>query len=253
MKQFTKKCFCVGAGSPWEGLKAVVFDYGNTLIEFGPRQVARQYAVLAKTLSRMFGTCDTEHLKTIRDRQIVAPFDNGYRENNLRTVCGELIREIYDLAPSESQIDELMQTRYDSFLHAIELPDDVLPLLRKLRRRYRLALLSNYPSRQFLLDSLSKIGLSDAFETVVISGDIGYVKPHPKPFQTLLKQLDLPPAQCVYVGDNWLADVQGSKRMGMPAILTTQYEPYEQFTPADGDRQPDARIKHINELEELLR
>ena len=235
-----------------EKIRAVAFDFGNTLVEFGPRQVERQYAVLAKALSQMFGTCDTERLKTIRDRQIVAPFNNGYRENDLRTICGELIRKIYDLAPSREQVDELMQVRYDSFLHAIELPNGVLPLLEKLRRRYRLALLSNYPSRQFLIDSLAKIGLSDTFETAVISGDVGYVKPHPKPFQTLLKRLDLPPAQCVYVGDNWLADVQGSKRIGMPAILTTQYEPYERFTPADGDHQPDARIKHLNELEELL-
>jgi FMN phosphatase YigB (HAD superfamily) len=90
-----------------EKLRAIAFDFGNTLVEFGPRQVERQYAVLANALTRMFGTCDTEHLKTIRDRQIVAPFNNGYRENNLRTVCGELIREIYDLAPSREQVDKL--------------------------------------------------------------------------------------------------------------------------------------------------
>ena len=87
---------------------------------------------------------------------------------------------------------------------------------------------------------------------VVISADIGYVKPHAKPFESMLSQLDLSPSECVYIGDNWLADVQGAKRMGMCSILTTQYVPYESFEPSEKDHSPDIRIDHLNELEKLL-
>ena len=37
------------------GIKAILFDYGNTLIEYGPKQVAAQYVALEKELSRLFG------------------------------------------------------------------------------------------------------------------------------------------------------------------------------------------------------
>jgi FMN phosphatase YigB (HAD superfamily) len=90
------------------------------------------------------------------------------------------------------------------------------------------------------------------FESITISGDVGYAKPHAKPFEVMLSQLGLSPAECVYIGDNWLADVQGSKRIGMYAILTTQYATYERFDPARGGYSPDVRIDHIKELESLF-
>ncbi|MFC1820230.1 HAD family hydrolase [Thermodesulfobacteriota bacterium] len=233
-------------------IKAICFDFGNTLIEFGPKQVAYHYAALQEALQDQFGHCDPNLLKSIRDRQIVAPFSNGYRENDLRTICHELIVRIYNIQPNDSQVEKLMQTRFDTYVQVVELPDGVRTLLRKLRQRFVLGLLSNYPCSKSVLAGLDKIGLSDLFESITISGDIGYVKPHAKPFEVMLSQLELSPAECVYIGDNWLADVQGAKRVGMHSVLTTQFAAYEKFEPAEGDFFPDMRIKHIEELERLF-
>ena len=233
-------------------IKALCFDLGNTLIEFGPEQFACQNAALEKALTKLFGHCDAEALKALRDRQYLAPFSNGYRENNPRRLCEELIFEMYDRVPAERHVDKLMQTLYDSFIHVVGLPDGVLPLLQMLRRRYRLGLLSNYPCSRSIRDSLENIGMLEVFDAVAISGDIGYVKPHAKAFAALLSQLGLAPSECAYVGDNWFTDVQGAKRIGMWAILTTQYVPYKSFEPAEGDHVPDMRVDHLNELEEVL-
>ena len=235
-----------------EDIKAICFDFGNTLIEFGPKQIAYQYGVLKKALEEQFGDCDPDLLKAIRDRQIVAPYSNGYRENDMRTVCQELIVGIYNIQPTDSQVDMLMQTRFDAFVHVVDLSNDVRYLLKKLRQRYRLGFLSNYPCSRSVRAGLEKIGLSETFKSITISGDVGFAKPHAKPFEVMLSQLDLSPTECVYIGDNWLADVQGSKRIGMQAILTTQYAPYEKFDPTQGDYSPEARINHIKELESLF-
>ena len=56
----------------------------------------------------------------------------------------------------------------------------------------------------------------------------------------------------VIVGDSWLADIEGAKRIGMQAILLTQYAPYEQPNQSVGDYQPDASISCLAELETLL-
>ena len=71
--------------------RAVCFDLGNTLIEFGPRQIAMQAARLTAKLTEMFGSCDADKLKVIRDRQIVAPYHDHYRENDVEECCRELI------------------------------------------------------------------------------------------------------------------------------------------------------------------
>ena len=233
-------------------VSTLVFDYGNTLIEFGRKQLNINHEAVAETLESLFGTCDKERLMHIRDRQIVAPYENGYRENIFSEICGELIRTLYDKAPDEVGIDHLTRARYDAFVSCVSLPDGVQDLLEALDQRYRLALLSNYPCGQSIRDSLDNIGLAPMFETVVVSGDVGYVKPHPRPFEVLLNTMAVSSSECVLIGDNWLADIQGAKQMGMQAIFTTQYESSEHFKPRDGDHEPDARITHIEELRGLL-
>lgn len=234
------------------GTKALCFDLGNTLIEFGPRQMKRQYERLTEALVAGFGTCDRDRLKEIRDRQIVAPYHNGYREGALDEVCRELIEELYGITASEEQVTGLARVRYESFLEVVELADDVIPLLRRLGERYRLAVLSNYPCGRSIRDGMEKVGLTEFFEVIVVSGDVGFVKPHPEPYARLLGELGEDPAACIYVGDNWLADIQGAKTAGMGAVLTTQHVPYETFAPKDGDREPEARIGHLGELAGLM-
>ena len=233
-------------------VRAVIFDLGNTLIEFGPRQMKRQNAALSQAFLRMFGSCDSERLAAIREKQLAAPDENNFKENDSRTLVIEKVRKLYNIAPSEEQINTLLDARHKAFVDVVELPDNVLPLLGKLSRYYRIALISNYPCGRAIRDGLAKVGLLDKFEAIVVSGEVGYVKPHPYPFETMLKLLKLNAAQCIYVGDNWLADIQGAKRIGMQAIYTTQYEPYMKIMPADGDYQPDARISHIDDLKDLL-
>lgn len=228
--------------------EALCFDLGNTLIEFGPRQIALQYDLLKRELEKMFGPCDGVALKAVRDRQIVAPYSNGYRENDLR-VCGtELVREVYGVEPEERHVDVLAEARYRAFMEGMEVAEAVLALLAKLKTRYRLALLSNYPCGRSIRDGLAHLGLAPFFECVVVSGEVGFVKPHPKPYELLLEGLGLEANRCVYIGDNWLADVQGAKGIGMRAVLTTEHIPYEKFEPKEGDHQPEARIGNIAEL-----
>jgi len=233
-------------------IKAVVFDYGNTLIEFGPRQVAEQHAALRNALTGIFGECDTDRLKAVRDKQMIAPYMRGYTENKLEDLCAELVVEMYGTEPEEHLVRRLVETRYTSFLESITLPDGVMETLAGLREHFRLGFLSNYPCGRSILDSLDRIGLAPMFETALVSGDIGYAKPHPRPFQAVLEKMDLPAEECVYVGDNWLADIQGAKGVGMKAVLTTQYEAYADIAPQPGDHQPDASIDHLNELESVL-
>jgi len=232
--------------------KVVCFDLGNTLIEFGPRQVAVLYEALKDSLEGEFGTCDVVKLKEVRDRQIVAPYHNGYVENDLHECCRELIEEIYPVTASAAQVEALAEVRYRSFVEAIELAEGVSTLLSRLGERYRLALLSNYPCGRSIRDGMEKLGMTGHFESIVVSGEVGFVKPHRRPYELMIEQLGAEAGECVYVGDNWLADVQGAKGMGMGAILTTQHLPYERFDPKEGDHEPDARIGELGELEGLL-
>ena len=45
---------------PTEQIQALCFDYGNTLIELGSRQVAHQYSALGDKLQELFGDFEQE-------------------------------------------------------------------------------------------------------------------------------------------------------------------------------------------------
>lgn len=234
------------------GIQAVCFDYGNTLVEFGAAQFAGQRAALEALMRAEFGRCDPARLKTIRDAEIMAPFRNGCRENDLRALARDLVTGLYAVEPDERLIAAIIEIRRASFVADVKLPAGVGELLARLKRRYRLGLLSNYPCVPSIRGSLERLGLLSLFDAVVVSAEIGFVKPDPRPFQALLARLALPAAACVYVGDNWLADVQGAKRLGLRAVLTTEYVSYERFAPAPGDLPPDATIARLADLEAWL-
>ena len=125
-------------------------------------------------------------------------------------------------------------------------------VLARLGARYRLALVSNYPCAASIRDSLARLDLARCFEAVVVSAEVGRVKPHPAPFEAALAVLELAPADCLFVGDNWLGDVQGAKRLGMRAVHLVQYDTHERFEPAPGDHPADATLAHLEELPALL-
>jgi len=65
---------------------------------------------------------------------------------------------------------------------------------------------------------LEESELLEYFEVVVISGEIGYRKPHPRIFQHALKRLGVKPWEAVHVGNSVREDVAGAKGVGMWAI-----------------------------------
>jgi HAD superfamily hydrolase (TIGR01549 family) len=233
-------------------IEAVLFDYGNTIIPFARPQMDACDNALRDSLENNFGPVDRDRLRQIRDTDRLAPFNNGYRENDLTETVSRLVRRLFDVDPTPAQIADLLRARFEAVVAAIEAPDYAAGVLTGLKSRYRLALVSNYPDGEAIRESLRRTGLESFFESVVVSGDVGYVKPHPRPFVTCLEQLDLAPSDTVYVGDNWLADVQGATRLGMQVIWTRQWEAVDNFKPGPDDLEPDATIRHLSELTTTL-
>ena len=86
----------------------------------------------------------------------------------------------------------------------------------------------------------------------MISGEVGWVKPDRRPFDAMLAGVGQPPEACIFVGDNWLADIQGAKRCGLRTVWIRQYAPYESIVPQPGDIAPDAEIAALDELGAVL-
>jgi HAD superfamily hydrolase (TIGR01549 family) len=231
-----------------ENLENILFDYGNTLIEFGPDQVDRCDRALSAALTDMFGPHDYGRLTDIMHEERRAPYRGEFIENDFDHRTRYLVQELLGESLSDEQLEHLLDVRFEVMTGVIEAHPEVPEILEKLSSRFRLGLISNYPCARAIRHSVERTGLASWFEVVVVSADVGRVKPHPLVFETALQKMEAATESTLYVGDNWLGDIQGAKRLGMKAVWTQQFVPYEKFEREPDHHPADAEITHLSEL-----
>jgi FMN hydrolase / 5-amino-6-(5-phospho-D-ribitylamino)uracil phosphatase len=120
--------------------------------------------------------------------------------------------------------------------------EEVLPSLDLLKRRFRLATLTNGNA------DLGRIGLAHHFEVNLNAGALGYAKPDARAYVAVAEALTLKPAEILFVGDEPHADVLGPRAVGMQTVWVNRAEA------AWPDAMPaaDHSVVHIGELLRLL-
>ncbi|MBI3173669.1 MAG: HAD family hydrolase [Chloroflexi bacterium] len=93
---------------------------------------------------------------------------------------------------------------------------------------YRLGVVSNR-EKPFHGD-LEGLGILPFFDLSLAAGEVKSYKPDPGIFQIALERMGIPAEAAVYVGDNYFADVVGSRRAGLRPVL---YDPRGIFPDAD--------------------
>jgi HAD superfamily hydrolase (TIGR01662 family) len=123
-------------------------------------------------------------------------------------------------------------------------PEDVRSVLPQLKQAgYLMAVLSNRdkPFLQLLVDH--RIG--EFFDFSIAAGEVNTYKPDPGLFEHALKRAEILAREAIYVGDNYFADVTGSRRAGLTPILI---DPLGIFPEADC-----ITIKTFDELYGIVR
>ena len=127
---------------------------------------------------------------------------------------------------------------------AWEVYPEVPRTLATLRDRgFRLGIISNWDERLPAL--LDQLGLTPAFDAVVISSEIGVEKPDRRIFAAALERLGVEPAAALHVGDSQLEDAEGAIAAGMEAVLLDRGDRW-------GRRRPGA-LSDLADLPDLTR
>jgi len=143
-----------------------------------------------------------------------------------------------DFAP---QASAYMEEHYKPTVH---IPEDVFPLLQFLKDSgYVLGLVSNRDDPYH--DEIKNMKLDSYFKFILAGGEVNAFKPDKLIFDHALKLAGTSASETMYIGDNYFADVVGSRRAGLIPVL---YDPGSLFPDADC-----AAIKSFAELYELLK
>lgn len=105
----------------------------------------------------------------------------------------------------------------DEFFAGDQLDYALVDQIRTLKQRYTTAILSNYMSvLREQVENQWKIG--DAFDHLIISSEVGVMKPDPRIYQIALKKTGCQPHEAVFL-DDFIQNVEGAQNVGMHAIL----------------------------------
>jgi HAD superfamily hydrolase (TIGR01549 family) len=236
--------------------QACLFDYGNTLVEFDFAQIRFiQDGVLAE-LARRFGPVSAEALRQAMDRLYELPRLGPiptYRELDSVEQMTILLEHLYGRVsrPREAvaAADEALQ---ELFISAISIHPRDRALLARLSEKIPLGLVSNYPSGSAVRKSLRKIEIDDLFRVLVISGEVGFVKPHRSMFQPAIEALEIDPSRILFVGDRWDADLCGARDAGLGTCHMIGFTSETGFEERYASYRPDHVARSLGEVAAIL-
>jgi len=237
-------------------VRAIVFDFVNTLVPLREAEFLRilqgVYEYVHPAAPHVPFDAFVQHYVYIRDEQYARNLPE-LRENDFYERMATLWRRLTATPPNPKRVYDMMMHYAFAFEKAVVPAPYLNPLLRQLSQQYLLAVLSNYPYTPCVHRVLNRHGLSRYLSCIVVSADVGIVKPNPDLFQITLYQLGVSPDEAVYVGDDSCADVVGASRAGMRSVYTREWrvepDPCEN-NPSDAS--PVARISSLTELPDVL-
>lgn len=112
------------------------------------------------------------------------------------------------------------------YLDTIELNDGFLDFIKAIRKKYKLAIISNDSSRwsEYLR---KKFNINQYFDVISISGDLQIRKPDERIFMQTIEKLVVNAGECLYVDDR-RRYLGGAGKVGMKTILfNSRNVPYE--------------------------
>jgi putative hydrolase of the HAD superfamily len=116
----------------------------------------------------------------------------------------------------------ITKVEWDEALRQAELVDmALLAYILQLRSSYKTAVLSN-ANKHVLNNKIGDEWLEKAFDEVVVSAEVGLVKPDPRMYQLVADRLGVVPKECIYIDDRE-SFVKIASEMGMNALIYSNF------------------------------
>ncbi|MCJ7596432.1 MAG: HAD family hydrolase, partial [Desulfobacterales bacterium] len=181
---------------------------------------------------------------------------DGRETHNRFWISAALEDRGYHVPPDDVRISSAVDAYFSAFLEFCDLIPGTLKTLGTLRESYRLGLLSNFthgPAARAIID---RMGLAPFFDVVLISGELGFRKPHALPFLRLMEDLGVENDEIFYIGDDPEPDISGARNAGLQPVWTTYVQDRSlPFAPAILSRdpeRPDTAVPRISSWDDLF-
>lgn len=184
------------------GIKNIVFDFGRVLLDIDPRLTQMGLAQLEYK--------PDDATKGAKDDEIVVNLETG------KISAKEFIDAVLEVVKDGTNDEDIIRV-WNAML--LDFPERHVETLRKLRETYNIFLLSN--SNQIHYDHYMKVfsdkygfDLSDLFDKMWFSFQLGVIKPDPRIFEFILHDAQLKAEETLFVDDT-LMHVEAAMKLGI--------------------------------------
>jgi 2-haloacid dehalogenase len=182
-------------------VQAIIFDFGNVLVDWDPRYLYR----------KIFNGDDEEVERFLEEV--------GFFEWNLKSDAGRPfhlgIKELCEHFPHRCEDIWAYENRFEE---SISGPIwQTVSILKELKQAgYRLYGLSNWSMETFnpVRDTYEFFGW---FDDIVLSGEVGLLKPDPAIFRLTLERIGLPASECLLIDDS-APNIWAAQELGFQTI-----------------------------------
>jgi len=235
-------------------IEAIFLDVGNTMrIVIEDKdfivQSKRQLAELtgAKETPDAFHKELEERYKILRKRAKEKLIEASEKEMWTQWMLPDFPAE--KIAPLSSKLTRLWRDCDGRRVPREDVKETVIELSK---RGYLLGIIANTITETEIPDYLETDGLTSYFKTVVLSSKVGIRKPNPEIYWEAARRIGVEPAKCVYVGDNPVRDVEGTRAAGYGMFILF-FEPATQAKePPTGEVKPDYTIRAMKDLLDIF-
>ncbi|MDU1905670.1 MAG: HAD family phosphatase [Dysgonomonas sp.] len=194
------------------GIKNLLFDFGGVIVNINKENAIKRFKEIG------FENIE-EYLGEFRQKGIFLELEEGAISRE------DFYTEFRKLAGKDIS-DKDIDSGWLAFMDGV--PDYRLELLKDLRQKYNLYLLSN--TNPVIMEwanssSFSPTGepLSAYFDKMFCSYQIGYTKPTKESFESVIKGADLNPEETLFLDDGQ-SNLDASEKFGFKTCLVDQNE-----------------------------
>jgi len=237
-------------------VRAIIFDLGHTLWDYAPTEQSRRLGTLRLHARLLKELGDVTPHPTDLERGLLKQLEKAigdwYQDGGRLEQPASDVFVRRALAALEAPLTEQLVSDVTQIFFGVEMdmpviaPDTLAAIATLHAGGIAMGCITNTIAlRGAMEDVLRRLGLLRYLDSLVVSSDAGYRKPHASLFQRGLDDLGAAPEDALFVGDRLLDDVTGAKAIGMRAVLTHQYRQEQ----VDGALvQPDAVVRRLGEL-----
>jgi len=179
------------------GYQTIIFDLGNVLVSFSHEKMFSQVATLT-------GLSADQIQDLLIDRRIAHQYERGLLTSE------EIYSIIQEKSPKTFQLFDLLHAASSIFTPRAEM-ETLTHTLKK--KGYQLLLLSNTIKPHFSYIQ-SNYSFLSYFDHIILSYEVGSIKPEKAIFEHALKKATAHPSTCFFI-DDLLENVHAAERLGI--------------------------------------